>query len=84
MMKSNYLPIWIGTVFAVLVLVAVDAYSCTRVFWNTNADLMIVGRNEDYVTASHPTFVATPRGQFGNLIHDFVPIQGDIYDMQPD
>ena len=24
------------------------------------------------------------RGQFGNLIHDFVPIQGDIYDMQPD
>ena len=23
---------------------------------------MIVGRNEDYVTASHPTFVATPRG----------------------
>jgi choloylglycine hydrolase len=39
---------------------AVEA--CTRIFWNTNPELMIVGRNEDYVTASHPTFVATPRG----------------------
>jgi len=38
------------------------AESCTRIFWNTNPDLMIVGRNEDYVTASHPSFVATPRG----------------------
>jgi choloylglycine hydrolase len=38
------------------------AQACTRIFWNTNPDLMIVGRNEDYVTASHPTFVATPRG----------------------
>jgi len=41
---------------------ATDAVACTRIFWNTNPDLMIVGRNEDYVTASHPTFVATPRG----------------------
>jgi hypothetical protein len=24
------------------------------------------------------------RGQFGNLMHDFVRIQGDIYDEQPD
>jgi len=39
-----------------------DAVACTRIFWNTNPELMIVGRNEDYVTASHPTFVATPRG----------------------
>lgn len=39
-----------------------EANACTRIFWNTNPDLMIVGRNEDYVTASHPTFVATPRG----------------------
>ena len=38
----------------------VDA--CTRILWNTNPDLIIVGRNEDYVTASHPTYVATPRG----------------------
>ena len=38
------------------------AQACTRIFWNTNPDLMIVGRNEDYVTASHPTFVATPQG----------------------
>lgn len=41
---------------------ALDAEACTRIFWNTNPGLMIVGRNEDYVTASHPTFVATPRG----------------------
>ena len=41
---------------------APEAQACTRIFWNTNPDLMIVGRNEDYVTASHPTFVASPRG----------------------
>ena len=61
-MKSKYLTLCVGIVFAVLGLVAVDAYSCTRMFWNTNPDLMIVGRTEDYITASHPTFVATPRG----------------------
>jgi len=38
----------------------VDA--CTRILWNINPDLIIVGRNEDYVIASHPTYVATPRG----------------------
>jgi choloylglycine hydrolase len=38
------------------------AEACTRIFWNANPDLLIVGRNEDYVTASHPTLVATPRG----------------------
>ena len=62
MMKSKYLTLCVGTVFAVLVFVSVDTYSCTRMFWNTNPNLMIVGRNEDYITASHPTFVATPRG----------------------
>jgi choloylglycine hydrolase len=62
MMKADYLTSSVGTLFAVLVLFAIDAYSCTRVFWNTNPDLMIVGRTEDYVTASHPSFVATPRG----------------------
>ncbi len=39
-----------------------EAHSCTRILWNTNDALVIVGRNEDYVTASHPTLVATPRG----------------------
>jgi choloylglycine hydrolase len=38
------------------------ADACTRIFWNTNPGLMIVARNEDYITASHPTFVATTRG----------------------
>lgn len=37
--------------------------ACTRIFWNTNDDgPLIVGRNEDYVSASDPTLVATPRG----------------------
>ena len=48
--------------FGVLQGVSTEADACTRIFWNTNPDLMIVGRNEDYVTASHPTLVATPRG----------------------
>ena len=39
-----------------------DTQACTRILWNTNPGLMIVGRNEDYITASHPTFVATPHG----------------------
>jgi len=60
-MKSKYMTLFAGAFFSVLGLVAVDAYSCTRVFWNTNPDVMIVGRTEDYITASHPTFVATPR-----------------------
>ena len=38
------------------------ADACTRIFWNTNPGLMIVARNEDYITASHPTLVATTRG----------------------
>ena len=46
----------------VLLIAASPVDACTRIFWNTHPDLMIVGRNEDYVTASHPTFVATPRG----------------------
>jgi penicillin V acylase-like amidase (Ntn superfamily) len=92
MMKSNYLTLCVGTVFAVLVLVAVDANSCTRIFWNINPDLIIVGRTEDYVTASHPTFVATPhgvkrwgmadkaKGWSGDVIPHLVKIDGDIYD----
>jgi penicillin V acylase-like amidase (Ntn superfamily) len=39
------------------------AEACTRILWNTNKDgPIIVGRNEDYVSASDPTLVATPRG----------------------
>jgi len=61
-MKLKYLARCVGMVLAVLVFLAGDTYCCTRIFWNTNPDLMIVGRTEDYITASHPTFVATPRG----------------------
>ena len=36
---------------------------CTRILWNTNnSGPVIVGRNEDYVSASDPTLVVTPRG----------------------
>ena len=48
--------------FGMFVSIATELQACTRIFWNTNPDLLIVGRNEDNVTASHPTFVATPRG----------------------
>lgn len=39
-----------------------EVHSCTRILWNSNSDLVVVGRNEDYITASHPTLVVTPRG----------------------
>ncbi len=52
----------IALCLVLLSVCALDVDACTRIFWNTNPALMIVGRNEDYVTASHPTFVATPRG----------------------
>lgn len=59
--KLEYLAVLIIGIGLVLGLYAeVDA--CTRILWNSNPDLIIVGRNEDYVTASHPTYVATPRG----------------------
>jgi penicillin V acylase-like amidase (Ntn superfamily) len=48
--------------FGLLQIASTEMDACTRISWNTNQDLMIVGRNEDYVTASHPTFVATSRG----------------------
>ncbi len=46
----------------VVMILARIVTACTRIFWNTNPDLKIVGRNEDFVTASHPTLVATPKG----------------------
>ena len=56
--RASSVAFLLGAFFATTPL----ADACTRIFWNTNPDLMIVGRNEDYVTASHPTLVATPRG----------------------
>ena len=35
-MKTKYMTLFAGALFAVLGLVAADAYSCTRMFWNTN------------------------------------------------
>jgi penicillin V acylase-like amidase (Ntn superfamily) len=46
----------------VVMILARLVNACTRIFWNTNPGLLIVGRNEDFVTASHPTLVATPHG----------------------
>ena len=62
MRKRFTLLTGLAIAFGVSQLAAPPVEACTRIFWNTNPDLMIVGRNEDYVTASHPTFVATPRG----------------------
>jgi penicillin V acylase-like amidase (Ntn superfamily) len=46
----------------VVMILARLVNACTRIFWNTNPGLLIVGRNEDFVTASHPTMVVTPHG----------------------
>ena len=62
-MRNKYKNTFLTLLFVVSMLGinAVDA--CTRIFWNTNEQgPLIVGRNEDYVTASDPTFVVTPRG----------------------
>ncbi|GLS92454.1 choloylglycine hydrolase [Psychromonas marina] len=51
-----------GVLIATCFALSPIADACTRMFWNTIDGIKIVGRNEDYVTASHPTLVATPRG----------------------
>ena len=60
--KQSGLLVSLILVITTSLLITPDAQACTRILWNTNPDLIIVGRNEDYVTASHPTFVASPRG----------------------
>jgi len=60
--KQSGLLVSLILVITTPLLVTPDAQACTRILWNTNPDLIIVGRNEDYVTASHPTFVVSPRG----------------------
>ncbi len=60
--KQSSLLVGLALAGSAFLFQAPDTQACTRIFWNTNPDLMIVGRNEDYVTASHPTFVASPRG----------------------
>ena len=54
MRNSTILPLltFLGVGLGVLIGIAAELDACTRIFWNTNPDLMIVGRNEDYVTAS--------------------------------
>ncbi|QDO85897.1 linear amide C-N hydrolase [Shewanella psychropiezotolerans] len=43
--------------------IAADSVACTRMLWNTDSNAPImVGRNEDYYSASNPTLVMTPRG----------------------
>ncbi|GAL19217.1 choloylglycine hydrolase [Vibrio maritimus] len=43
-------------------LLPTSASACTRMLWNTDSDFVMVGRNEDYFSASAPTLVKTPRG----------------------
>ena len=62
-MKKHFGWVGVVTLLSISFLAEIpEVNACTRIFWNTNPGLMIVGRNEDYVTASHPTFVASPRG----------------------
>ncbi len=53
----------LGLVCAIVAASPRASDACTRIFWNTNeSGPFIVGRNEDYVSASDPTLVVTPRG----------------------
>jgi len=61
-MKGRSLGLVVCVVAAVSLFDAASAHCCTRMLWNENPGLIIVGRNMDYVTAAHPTFVVTPRG----------------------
>jgi choloylglycine hydrolase len=57
----NFAVLAIG--IGLLLTIWAEVEACTRIFWNTSGDgPLIVGRNEDYVSASDPTLVATPRG----------------------
>ena len=43
---------------------------CTRILWNTNPDLIVVGRNEDYVSmrlSTQPKVLAGLQGHIRSL-----------------
>lgn len=40
----------------------VNAEACTRMFWNTNGQVMLVGRNMDLNIDEQPTFYVFPKG----------------------
>ncbi len=39
-----------------------NAEACTRMFWNTNGQVMLVGRNMDFDLDDQPTFYVYPKG----------------------
>ncbi|GEA60833.1 linear amide C-N hydrolase [Vibrio comitans] len=61
-MIKNIITLSIAATVAATSLLPNTADACTRMLWNTNNDFVIVGRNEDYFSASAPTLVKTPHG----------------------
>lgn len=61
-MKKNFITACVAAAITASTFLPVTADACTRMLWNTDSDFVIVGRNEDYFSASAPTLVKTPQG----------------------
>jgi len=61
----TFASVRIPTVVAIILALfvpLVDAEACTRMFWNTNGRVMLVGRNMDLNIDEQPTFYVFPKG----------------------
>lgn len=61
-MKHKFLISCLATAITTTAILPVSANAFTRMLWNTDSNFVMVGRNEDYYSASAPTLVKTPRG----------------------
>ena len=52
----------VAVIFLVAVLPLVDAEACTSMFWNTNGQVMLVGRNMDLDLDDQPILYVFPEG----------------------
>jgi len=61
-MNKKLIAACITAAISVSTLLPTTVDACTRMLWNTDNDFVMVGRNEDYFSASSPTLVKTPHG----------------------
>ncbi|WP_261836656.1 linear amide C-N hydrolase [Vibrio ishigakensis] len=61
-MKKKLIISCLAAALTTTALIPTSVSACTRMLWNTDSEFVIVGRNEDYFSASAPTLVKTPRG----------------------
>ena len=61
-MKRKFIAACLTAAMTTATLLPVTSNACTRMLWNSESDLVLVGRNEDYFSASAPTLVKTPQG----------------------